>query len=76
MPLTIKQYLKNRFPQLGTNHDMNGADTVDALGDLYAEADSRRSVVTRPIMLDKNVQPLQRRRDVHGSGKGLCPRRR
>ena len=55
MPLTIKQYLKNRFPQLGTNKEMNGADTVDALGDLYAEADSRRSVVTRPIMLDKNV---------------------
>jgi hypothetical protein len=56
MPLTIKQYLKNRFPQLGTNHDMNGGDTVDALDDLYAEADSRRSVVTRPILLDKNVQ--------------------
>jgi hypothetical protein len=56
MPLTIKQYLKTRFPQLGTKQDMNGGDTVDALGDLYAEANTRRSIVIQPIFFDKKAQ--------------------
>ncbi len=54
----IASLLKERFPELGTDHDMPGGDAVDALGQLYADLSDTSKFVFVNQKRGKQAKPI------------------
>lgn len=53
----VQRVLKSRFPQLGTDFEINGADAVDTLVELYGDLGDTGKLIQIPIWKSGPLKP-------------------